>query len=589
ASRFKTHFPHGTTVKWTAALGFITVENDLINTIFSGLGTADPLAVTYQQHCQEALENNCGTTLTSTATLTSSTGNLKLTGDGGIYASGAVAMTSLAWGAIPATAPQEFAHQVVTSFSDGNFLMAGTFLRGDQNALGDNDGPGVLLLSGFDPANLATAERPQTTPYETGLADYAGINLRATSGLHDGQSTLQGDPYGPYDLTTRSKYYIRTSGVTGIHEAPDGGFPGTATIGGYMFSLTKYGFSFLSNDMEDTRTAGSLDLPDPTDFTLAFTELTLSCLGALEGFEITGAGTVDSKEFDFWDALFTPFSAAFVSTNTCIPGDGTTLVLGFGAHASHFADAINGSLGIRPSGEFATLNELNTGAVGEAVPVRITLPGSMLLVGTTGESYDFFPNQGAYLNNSVGASDGFWSLFGTIDVPFFKDMQVHLHSRCLSSGIGIPETLTTIYMMGGWPSNGWTESALDPFTTTGFDIHHKGYTSTLAAYRKTTDDGSETYLPRAQQFWLELIDFDYPVKWSNTAFNFSGRGPVNQDLIALTTQTELLYLDAENTELTFGLRYEGLPEISLTNFVINAVDDATGVSSALVTAAGQEV
>ncbi len=591
-SDFITHFPYDTTVKWNT-LSFINVEGDLLSTTAGALTNADPLAVTYAQHCQDALEDLCGSPLTSTATLTSGTGSLKFTNDGGIHANGAVAMTSLAWGAIPGTAPQEFAHQVVTTFSDANFLMAGTFLRGDQNALGDNDGPGVLLLSGVDAALLDTEERPETTPYQAGLADYAGLNFRAASGLHDGQSTLQGDPYGPYDLTTRSKYYIRLSGVTGIHEAPDAGFPGAAIIGDYMFSLTEYGFSFLSNDMEDTRTAGSLDLPDPTDFTLAFTELTLSCLGALESFEITGAGAVDSKEFDFWNALFTPYSAAFVSTNDCAPGDGTTLVLGFGAHASHFADAINGSLGIRASGEFATLNQVNTGAIDADVPVRITLPAAMELVGTTGESYDFFPNQGAYLNKSVGASEGFWSWFGTIDVPFFKDMQVHLHSGCgsLTPGTIDPVTSTPIYLMGGWPGNGWTEGAtpLDPFSTTGFDIHHQGYTGTLAAYRKTTDDGTEMYLPRAQQFWLDLITFDYPVKWSNTAFNFAGRGPVTQNLAVLETQSELLYLDSENTELTFGLRYEGLPEISLTNFVFNALDDATGVSSALVTAAGAEV
>ncbi len=592
ASDFITHFPHGTTVKWSASFGFINVAADLINSSLSGFGTADPLSVTYAQHCQDALENGCGTTVTSSVTLTSATGNLKLTGDGGLHAAGTVAMSPLSWGAIPKavpTDPQTYAQAVTTTFADGDFLMAGTFLRGDQNALGDNDGPGVLLLSGFDPANLATAERPQTTPYETGLADYAGINFRATSGTSDGQSTLQGDPYGPYDLTTRSKYYIRKSGVTGIHEAPNGTFPGTATVGGYMFSLTTFGFSFLSNDMEDSRTSGSLDLPDPTDFTLAFTNLRLSCLGALEGFDITGAGTVDSKEFDFWNALFTPYTATFESTSECAPGDGTTLVLGFAAHASHFADAINGSLGINPDGEFATDN--NAIPISADVPVRITLPGAMAMIGTTGESYDFFPAQGAYLNKSAGASDGFWSLFGTIDVPFFKDMQVHLHTGCgsLTPGTIDPVTSTPIYLMGGWPSNGWTESALDPFTTSTFDVNHKGYTGTQAAYRKTTDDGSETYLPRAQQFWLELITFDYPVKWSNTAFNFTGRGPILSNFVALETQHELVYLDADNAEMTFGLRYEGLPEISLSNFVFNAVDDATGVSSALVTAAGDKV
>ena len=592
AYQFVTHFPNFSFVNWNGALSFITIENDLIKPNFSVLTSALPVTVVYAQHCQEALEAGCGEELGDTSTLTSATGNLKLTGDGGIHATGTITMAPMSWGAIPNTTPQEFAHKVTTGFTEGNFLMAGTFLRGDLNPLNDPDGPGVLLLTGFDPADLTIAERPESTEYTGGLADYAGMNFR-TTGTHDGESTLQGDPFGPYELTARSKYYIRLSGVTGIHEAPDGGFPSTAVIGGYQFGLTKYGFSFLSNEQEDSRTSGLLDLPDPTDFTLDFTELRLSCLGALESFKITGAGEVDSKEFDFWNALFTPYTATFDSKSDCDPGAGTTLVLGFSAHASHFADAFAGSLGIHHTGEFVTQNDVNSGNAAETVPTRLTLPGAMKMIGTTGESYEFFPAQGAYLNHGKEVSDGFWSLFGTIDVPFFKDMQVHLHTGCgsLTQGSPDPETASSIYLMGGWPGNGWLISGNDPFSVAAFDTSNNGYTDTLATYRKTTDNdnGTEQYLPRVQQLWLGIINFDYPLKWSNSAFNFTGRGPINGDFIVLSTQHELVYLDADYTELTFGLRYDGLPTINLGNFAFNAIDDATGISSAFVTAAGDKV
>lgn len=590
ANNFVTHFPNFTYINWTGAVSFITIENDLIKPNLSVLVNTSPINVVYAQHCQEALELGCGAELGAVSTLTSATGNLKMTGDGGLHATGTISMAPMSWGAIPNTTPQEFAHQVTTGFTEGNFLMAGTFLRGDQNPLNDPDGPGVLLLTGFDPADLTLAERPESTEYTGGLADYAGMNFR-TTGTHDGQSTLQGDPFGPYDLTARSKYYIRLSGVTGIHEAPDGGFPGTAVIGGYQFGLTKYGFSFLSNEQEDSRTSGLLDLPDPTDFTLDFTELRLSCLGALESFKITGAGTVDSKEFDFWNALFTPYTATFDSTSDCDPGAGTTLVLGFSAHASHFADRFAGSLGIMPTGDFTTTNEVNIGDVAETVPTRLTLPGAMEMIGTTGESYDFFPAQGAYLNDATGASDGFWSLFGTFDVPFFKDMQVHLHTGCgsLTQGAPDPETASSIYVMGGWPSHGWEESSKDPFEVSAFDVNHKGYKLSLPLYRKTTDNGNEQFLPRVQQIWLGVVSFDYPLKWSNSAFNFTGRGPITNDFIVFDTQHELVYLDADYTELTFGARYEGLPTINLGNFAFNAIDDATGISSAFATAAGDKV
>jgi predicted nucleic acid-binding Zn-ribbon protein len=582
---FKTHMPYGAEVNY-GSLSAITITDDLITPATSHLNTASAVAVGYNQHCQDALEQGCGTAVTSSVTVTPTTGKLDFTSDGGLHASGVVTMSALSWGAIPKavpTDPQTYAHQVTTLFPSANFLMAGTFLRGDLNTLTDEDAPGFMLLSGYDPANLAAPERPATAAYTAGLGDYSGTNFRCDTGSHSGLSTLQGDPFGAYSLTTRSKYYVRTSGVTGIHEAPAGGFPGTATIGGYQFTLDSFGFSFLSTEQEDSRTAGELVLPSPTNFMLDFTEMKLSCLGAVESLEITGAGTV-TKEFDFWDCLFTPYTATFVSTSTCDPGAGTTFVIGFGAHASHFEDEIIGALGIEADGTFLTPTEHTALAPDGDVPTRVRLPGSLQVIGSTGETYEFFPAQQAYLNDDAGATEGFWSLFGSVDVPFFRDMQVHLHTRCVEA-----DNTSVLYIMGGWPSNGWLEASQDPFTDTTFDDGNDGYTGTLAAYRDSGDT-NELYKPRAQQEWLGgILSFDYPLKWSNTAFNFTGLGPITKDIVVVQTQHELVFMDAENAEITFGVRYEGLPEINLTNFVFNAVDDATGTASAMVNAAGENV
>jgi hypothetical protein len=331
-----------------------------------------------------------------------------------------------------------------------------------------------------------------------------------------------------------------------------------------------------------------LDLPLPTDFTLDFSELSISCIGALESFAIDGAGSI-TKEFNFWDCLFTPYTATFESVNECQPGDGTTLVLGFGAYASHFEDPIVGQLGIHTDGSFVTPNLKDTLGLADSVATRIRLPATLKMMNTDDEIYEFFPSQGAYLSDD-STGEGFWSLFGGLDVPFFRDMQVHLHLRCGSITGPEPATELTslIYIMGGWPSNGWLESTLDPFTSTEFDQNNAGFTgATLALYRTS---GTEQYLPRAQQEWLGgIIDFDYPVQWSNLAYNFTGLGPISKELIVVQTQHELVYMDSENAEITFGVRYDGLPEISLTNFVFDAVDDVTGTSSAMIQAAGEHV
>lgn len=600
AASFVTHLPHDTTVSYSTT-SQISVKDDLIDTTTtttSSLASASALDVGYNQHCQETLEQGCGASLSKVITLTSATGALNFTADGGLHATGGVSMTLLSWGAIPKVtsgSPQLFAHRVTDHFATGNFLMAGTFLRGDLNAGADEDGASLLLLSGFDPANLATAERPGTAAYTAGLGDYAGVNFRCSAGAFDGESTIQGDPYMPYTLTARSKYYARTSGVTGIHEAEDGTFPATAIVAGYDFSFDSFGFSFLSTEQEDSRTSGMLDLPMPTDFTLEFSEMHLSCIGALESIEISGAGTV-TKEFNFWNCLFTPYTATFESASDCQPGDGTTLVLGFGAYASHIAEPIVGALGIHTDGEFVSPAMISLHTLSEDVPTRIALPAALKLqnadaVESDFEYYEFFPSQGAYLSaSSTGA--GFWSLFGGLDVPFFRDMQVHLHLGCgffdpTPGTEPAPEYSSSIYMMGGWPSNGWLESTKDPFSIDVFDQNNAGYTgASLAAYR---DVGDEPYNPRAQQEWLDIISFDYPVQWSNLAFNFTGLAPIVKDIVVVNTQHELVYMDSENAEITFGVRYDGLPEISLTNFVFNAVDDATGVSSAFAQAAGDKV
>jgi hypothetical protein len=580
-----THFPWNVIVAWGAGTHTIKVEGDLINPTGSQIAAPADLVTQYQQHCQDSVESGCGATQLSSITLTPAA-NLGFTKDGGLQASGSVA-SSLSWGWNSITST--YTHQVTSSFTNANFLMAGTFLRGDQNTLSAEDGPAVLLLSGYDPSNLTVAERPETAAYSAGLGDYPGHNFRASTFASPplrGHSTLQGTSVGDYDLTSRSKYYARYSGVTGIHESPTG--PGGVNLGGYLFSLTSYGFSFLSNEMEDSRTGGSLDLPVPVDFTLDFNELQFSCLGSLESFELTaGSSAADGKKFYAWNSFFTPMAVSFVADNACDASAGTTMVLGFSGHASHFEDAFVGSLGIENTGHFAMPHY----HVDDGVPTRLQLPGDLTFTGTSGETYTFFPTQGSYFNDDPTADgEGFWSLFGKLDVPFFDDMQVHLQTRGgnTTAGTADPEIVSNIYVMGGWPTHGWLEGAKTPFEVTSFDEYNKArdVAVSLSDYRSTT---SEAYLPRAQKLWLGIFTFDYPLVWSNTTFSFTGLAPVTQDLLVLNTQHTLKYMDANNAEITFGVQYEGLPTMNLSSLAFNALDEATGVSSSFITAAGDEV
>ncbi|MBK8038405.1 MAG: hypothetical protein IPK22_14925 [Verrucomicrobiaceae bacterium] len=576
---FLSHFPHNTPVVWTAA-SVMHLANDLVNPVGSQLNTPGVLLNVYNQHCPD--EADCTGTQIETVSLTPSTTYLNFTGDGGVYAAGTVTQT-IEWGYNGST----FTHQVLTSFTDAHFLMAGTFLRGDQNLLSDEDGPANILLSGFDPANLTVAERPQTAAYTAGLGDYAGMNFRCsafTSPLATASSRLQGTVVGPYDLTTRSKYYTRRSGVTGIHESPTG--PGNLTLAGYLFDLDTFGFSFLSNEMEDSRTSGVLDIITPNNFTLDFNELRFTCLGSLESFELgSGSTGTDSKEFDLWNGLFTPLAVSFHDSSACVPAStpgSVTMILGFSAHASHFAEPFEGSLGIEYTGHFAKYSAHTD----LAVPTRLTLPSALTMTGASGEEYAFFPAEGAYFNdNPAGDGEGFWNLFGTLDVPFFEDMRVHLQARAgfTSTGSTAPEVTSPLYMTGGWTDGGGDTA----FDVAYFDGTHFGRPAVaLATYR---DQTATTYLPHAEKLWLGVVDLDYPVVWSSTSFDFRGFEAQTKDLLVINTEHQLDFMDEENAEISFGVQYSGLPEINLTNMAFNAIDEATGVSSAFVSAAGNDI
>ncbi|MFN0075049.1 MAG: hypothetical protein ACKVY0_01110 [Prosthecobacter sp.] len=580
AGSLVTHFPYDTSVVWASA-SVMHIAGDIVNPAGSQLNAPSNLVNAYNQHCTDEID--CTGARTENVTLTPA-GALSFTGDGGLYAGGAVTQT-IEWGYNGI----DFTHQVNSTFTDAHFLMAGTFLRGDQNLLNDEDGPANILLSGFDPANLTVAERPQTTAYSNGLGDYAGINFRCssfTSPLATASSRLQGSLFGPYNLTTRSKYYTRLSGVTGIHESPTG--PGGLTLAGYLFNLTTFGCSFLSSEMEDSRISGELDIITPNNFTLDFNELRFSCLGSLDSFELgSGSSGTDCKEFDLWNALFTPLAVSFVDSSACgassAPGT-VTMKLGFTAHASHFAAAFEGSLGIEYNGHFAKYSD----HMDLAVPTRLTLPSALTMTGASGEEYTFFPAEGAYFNDNpasgTGDGEGFWSLFGTLDVPFFEDMRVHLQTRAgfTATGGTAPEIASPLYMTGGWMDT----SSQTAFDVDFFDSTHTGHPVALATYR---DQRTTTYLPHAEKLWLGVIDFDYPVVWSSTSFDFRGFEAQTQNLLVLSTEHQLDFMDEKTAEISFGVQYSGLPEINLASMAFNALDEATGVSSALVTAAGNEV
>jgi hypothetical protein len=79
------------------------------------------------------------------------------------------------------------------------------------------------------------------------------------------------------------------------------------------------------------------------------------------------------------------------------------------------------------------------------------------------------------------------------------------------------------------------------------------------------------------------------LQWSTNTRSFQSHAPESDDLLVINAEHKIEYLSAESAELSVGITYEGMPRINLANFVINQIDENTGVFQALLTAAKKPV
>ncbi len=595
---FSSHFPYD--VQLVTGGGYVAIVDDLIDTTSSYLSSFDPLVIQYNQAC---VSDDCGVgPMMQSMVLFSNTGQFRFTPDGGLVTTGFIDNSStpdtLAWGYID---PLGRYHHETTAFSGADFHMPGHFVRGDQDTGPARVyGPGVILYTGALASDPQIVERPATPGYLDGLTDYAGFNLRTlTDSTVFSDSTIAGVPV-IFDLTGRSKYYIREAGVTGIHEAVPGTFPANLTLYGYNLDFTQYGLNYRMNQPDESRTEGAVNLPYPSDFTQEFEEMAFTCLGGLDSVKVP-AGTGE-QTMSYWLANIEILTLGFESENGCDPTADTYLLAGVSAEAAYVTPPLYGTLGYLPSGELmipssSTLDvnsRLHLPSVVEFDgPTKNTDPNDPGATAT--EVYQLVPATLAYYNDYASTSeqaqgDGKINFAGTLDVSFFEDLEVHMQTSARNV---LPNQTVPIHLMGGWDESGKTF-----FNSAGFDDDNTGFPDPLvypgvseALYRNDAGAvGDPTpFLIHARQDWLGVINFDYPLKWSTSTRSFESYEPKTNDLLVITAEHKLEYLSAETAELSIGITYEGMPEVNITNFVLNQVDETTGVYQALLQEAKKPV
>ncbi len=585
---FRAHFPYDTYVEWSGSGDMNVADDFVLPGTSSALNGAKPVAVPYTKECPGC----AGAALPpAMPEITSSNNLFGFTRDGGIVAGGpTTGAVDLQWGYISSL--PNYAQQALT-FNQGAFHMPGAFLRGDQNLLPDVHGPTTILFTGFAVSNLVRIERPLSNGYTEGYSDYAGLNFRClVDSAHNAKSTIAGTPNIGWKLDARSKYYVRYSGVTGIHEAVPGTFPSTLTLWGYSFTFTSYGLSYRDSQNIDSVTDGAVNLPYPSDFIQNFEKMKFSCLGAPLNAEVPFINPF--KLMSYWQADFKTHAIKFTGPNNCDPSQGY-LVLSIEGYASHVDKPLYGNVGF-----FSTGDQIPKSFGLAGVTSRLKVPNLFKIDGPNKSTYTFTPIADAYYNSYAGAppspTAGWQNIFGKLDAPFFEDLQLHLQTSCHTNGVAASNA--PIYLSGGWPragtsnpNHGWLDpSGRTPFETNSFDWTNRGWPSTAPSIAEYRDNSSsEEWHPRAQRLWLGVVDFDYPLSWNFTLRSFRSWQQIEDDFFVLQIQHEITYMDAKECSLDFGAQYDGLPKISIANLAFNALDEATGVAHAIVDAATQPV
>jgi hypothetical protein len=555
------HFPYSGSAPGnqvpTAANGLLGFLNGIV-TSNSFLPLSGPAPVSYARDCEDT---NCSASLAGPKVLhfTPTASQLSFTPDGGLLGFGAVPSQHLSWGYVGSGNYAQEAYPV----QSGAYHMPGTFLRGGQTALNPPMQPAVLLFTGFgDASNPAYYERPGDSNYPVGAANYAGLNFRAPA---NGSSYLAQQAIGPYPLTSDSKYYARYGGVSGRHQAQT--FPSNPMLYGYNFTLTTYRLSFLDSENWESRTDGAISFPNqPAGFIQEFERMKFSCRGDLLSAQVPASSGV--KHLNYWDVNFTPQSIEFHPSNNDVCGTGNRwLVLGVQTTLPFIPQALQASLGFWPNGNLVTVAD---GVAG--TDSRFQVPAQLSL---QGPDSSFFPlataNEG-YFNNwaTAGAPpNGFYNIAGTLRVPFFQDIKVHLHVMPTGTNTA------NISIMGGWPTSGsqsqdlgWSINGSNYFNTAKFDPASDGFPAgqgvSIANYENSP---STQYHPRAQADWIEVAYFDYPLAWNPVLCEFAGFQDAQVVLPVINVNSRLLELSPGVVNLNFAqdvsLQLPGLQSLDL--------------------------
>jgi hypothetical protein len=567
---FAMHFPKAASLSVTG--GSVTVTDSVFT---AGQLLVDaPVSISYKRNPNIAA--TCGLSFfspsTETIPVSATNGELAITPDGGWRAAGTVPPgTTVEWGGLHGT---QATHEI-SGLTEIGLHLPGHVLPGNDGVAAISRRPSAMLLSGFgSPADPTRIERPETAAYDEGLADYAGLNLRNSGGSLSARSHLGQQDTGNYGLKTLSKYVLRPGGITGVHDAVTAQVP-PLQFYGYMTLLDGLRLSYLDSENRESATGGSMTLPFPSDFTVAFERLTFTPGGALDDADLPE--NTPQKTLSYWGCTLKPDVLDFVQSKDCLTNAATLTLAGEIGLGFISSDKVRGTLAFSPAGK------LLPSTANLAVDTSLPVPPNMAIKGRGDLSYPFVPSTRLRFNNydaaPGGAGAGFLFAAGSMDVPFFDNLRVllHLHPSKIDSAC---------HVIGGWPSDpsqtdrGWTVGGKNYFNDSTFDPADHGYDTgvDLAEFRGGFDQHGgidDRFRPHVHKQWRKITRFEFPMRWDARTRQFLPADDKSIELLVLTAAGQVKKLDAAGAEMTFGVEFAGLPKLNTETFS-RVLGDATG-------------
>jgi hypothetical protein len=608
ATAFQTHFPAYAEVDW---------QTDSTLNLQDGAPTGSVLdqtasvTLSYHQTCPEDVDPCASGVPKEKLEAIPDSGELFHTPGGGLYTFAFLSTPAqLAWGArgdgnMPAAIDPNYpyAHRTDT-FDRTDFFMPGYQLYAADNVLvttapysaggGGDFAPGALLMTGFNQDPFQPDLHLPTEPeYIQGDGAYPGLNFTVIDGGEVGASRLGGEQSDyPYELLNdgASKYYTRCAGIFGRQVAVEGSFNSSLQIYGYDFELDSFQLSFIASEQEKSWINGLVAVTGYSDFSQKFLGLNLTCLGELSDAELDPED--DSvKNLVYWNSTFEALSMRFETFETNPPGtcpvtfDGR-LTMGIKTQVAYINQPLYGTFAFDP-GNGNLLTETTGAAIGVnsqlGIPATIPMegPGADYQLVTVGKLRYSNPTQ---VPDPVGSLGGFVSFASTINVPYFRDFQVQV----MTSANGLPLTpggdppTPPLYLAPGW-SNGMDTF----FNKVDFDPNHiswpKGQIS-LAEYQLPDSGTHADFLIKAEQDLFGIIGLSYPLRWTDSTRHFESMRPEEDEIFVIDVEHQIDYLDAGAASVSFGAKYDGLGDISLTSMLNSQID---GVSEAVAGAIQQ--